>query len=270
MVTTVLVGILGTGAATERAAQADNGVRPLVESLTRFPSWSSDTLVGNGDLNLAIGAKLAALLVAVFVLAYVAGRSESGAAAFLGGWGAMVLTCALAGALFHLVADLTADEGAVSPVVEEVNAGAAFALYTGWLVAAAVAVTHRVRAVPATDVPNPNANLGRVTPPGGTSTPPSRPQPLIQPTAASRLPVATWPPMPVQVGTVPPSPAWSPPRSSVPLPAVALPRREGGAYSEAAARDRTASGLLRRPVPPRPTGSGAPGQTAPPAPDSGH
>jgi hypothetical protein len=271
VVTTVLVGILGTGAASERAADADAGVRPLVESLTRFPAWSSDTLVGNGDLNLAIAAKLVALLVTMFGLAYLAGRAGSGPAAFIGGWGAMVLTCAMAGGLYYVIADLTAFDGdvadraggALSPLVEEMNAGAVFALYTGWLVAAAVAVTRRTtRADAATGAATAAtaAPLGPTTPPRGVPPQPSRP--LVQPTAASRHPIATWPPMPAQVGTVPPSPAWAPPRSTTPLPAVALPRRAAGAYSDAPARDRTASGLPRRPVPPRP-----PEAQPPPTPD---
>lgn len=253
----VLVGILGTGPASERAIESDDGVRPLVQSLTAFPSWSSDALVGDGDLNPAIAGKVVALVILIFLLAFLAGRAESGLTAFLAGWGGLVVACAVAGAAFYVIADVTAfdgalaDEGggALAPLVDATNAGAVFAFYTGWVVGAAVAVTRRSR--PA-DIPAAAAvTADGPAPSSPAPPPPTHSQPSIHPAPTPRTPVATWPPMPAQLGTVPPSPAWAPPKQSTPLPAVALPRREG-AYTQAASRDRTASGLPRRPSKPVP------------------
>jgi hypothetical protein len=219
----VLVGVLGSEAALDAAADAGRRTELLLSSLTAFPAWHADAYGGDSDIYPAVVAKTLVLVVALFLLAYTAGRSASPTAAFLAGWGSVLVACAGAAAVFSVVAELTADDalpdlgGSVNRLVAEVNAGAAFAMYAGWIVGVAVMVARATRVAPSMlpstvgspptpsspPAPPPPAALGGQ--PGSVAPPASQPAPT---------PVATWPP----------SPAWTPQHS--PLPATPPTRRD--------------------------------------------
>src|SRR6266542_4477574 len=106
LITALLVGGLGSPAADDAASKAHTNVRPLVNSVTAFPRWSTDSFAGNSDMVAPIVLKIVLLLACVFLCAGMAGRAGPSMASFLGGWAAVVLSAALAGAVFNLVAQL--------------------------------------------------------------------------------------------------------------------------------------------------------------------
>jgi hypothetical protein len=90
--------------------------------------------------------KVVLLLACVFLCAGLAGRVGPSMASFLGGWGALVVSAALAGAVFNLVTQLVVTkehDRLLGTTLLSTNAGALFGLYTGWLVGASVAIAAR-------------------------------------------------------------------------------------------------------------------------------
>jgi hypothetical protein len=149
--TAVLIGALGNPAVAEIARDADSEV--FAGTITGFADW--DVAEGTrGEVVAGIALRLALGLVLATVLCGVAGRSRSRAAGFLGGWGALVVAAGLAGAASHVYVVAVPLDGRSGPgtyldgLTAAVDAAAAFALWTGWLVGAAVALTTRPARAP--------------------------------------------------------------------------------------------------------------------------
>jgi hypothetical protein len=157
--TVLLVAGLGSEPMFDAAADADRQVAPLLRSLSAFPTWSAGSLGLDSDIYAAIAAKILVLLVLVFVLGRAAGHVGASFAAFLAGWGTLMIAAAVAGVAYVLVADMVvldgqlADSqgGAGAVVVDGLNGGVVFGLYTGWLVGAVVAMTARPGGLEAVD-----------------------------------------------------------------------------------------------------------------------
>jgi hypothetical protein len=144
--TAVLIGALGSPAVADIARDADSEV--FAGTVTAFADWEVDAGT-SGDVVAGIALRLGLGLVLATVLCAVAGRSRSRAAAFLGGWGALVVAAGLAAAASHAYTVAVPLDGRSGPgtyldgLTAAVDSGAAFALWTGWLVGAAVALTTR-------------------------------------------------------------------------------------------------------------------------------
>jgi hypothetical protein len=158
--TIVLVAGLGSEPAFDAAVEANRQAEPLLRSLTEFPVWSAGTLGLDSDIYAAIAVKIVVLLALVFLVGRAAGRAGPSFAALLAGWGGTTLAAAVAGMAYVLVADMAvldgqlADSqgGAGAVVVDGLNTGAIFGLYTGWVVGVAVVATaRRDAAVPMVD-----------------------------------------------------------------------------------------------------------------------
>jgi hypothetical protein len=157
--TVLLVAGLGSEPMFDAAADADRQVAPLLRSLSAFPTWSTGSLGLDSDIYAAIAAKILVLLVLVFVLGRAAGHVGTSFAAFLAGWGTLMIAAAVAGVAYVLVADMVvldgqlADSqgGAGAVVVDGLNGGVVFGLYTGWLVGAVVVMTARPGGLEAVD-----------------------------------------------------------------------------------------------------------------------
>jgi hypothetical protein len=144
--TLVLAGVLGSPAAQDKAA--DDGAPLLTRTVTALPSWD----VPDGAparLVWGIVLRLAVLLVVALGLSSVAGRSRSRGAAFLAGWGGLVVAAGLAGAVgFVYTVAAVLDGGTLGDVtgdgvVAAVNSGIGFGAWTGWVVGLAVAIATR-------------------------------------------------------------------------------------------------------------------------------
>jgi hypothetical protein len=144
--TLVLAGVLGSPAAQDKAA--DDGAPLLTRTVTALPSWD----VPDGAparLVWGIVLRLAVLLVVALGLSAVAGRSRSRGAAFLAGWGGLVVAAGLAGAVgFVYTVAAVLDGGTLGDVtgdgvVAAVNSGIGFGAWTGWVVGLAVAIATR-------------------------------------------------------------------------------------------------------------------------------
>jgi hypothetical protein len=151
LITALLVGGLGSPPAFDRATQVEGQARPLLDSLTSFPAWSTDQLGGGSDMIGPIATKVVLLLVVVFIGAGITGRVGSATASFLATWGTVMIGAALAGGVFFAAADTFAFDGtladgaggAIPLVVDGFNGGVQFGLYTGWLVGLATALVAR-------------------------------------------------------------------------------------------------------------------------------
>jgi hypothetical protein len=146
--TVVVAAALGSPAAQDAAREADNAV--LARTLTAFPSW--DVGGGPGDLVWSVVIRLAVLVVISAALCVPAGRSGGRSAALLAGWAAAVVAAAVAGTVAYAFLEATVFADAelrntyLDRLVGAANDGAAYGLWTGWLVGVAVAVavaTHR-------------------------------------------------------------------------------------------------------------------------------
>ena len=144
--TVVLVGVLGSPVAQDAASDGDAPL--LTRTVTALPTWE----VPDGAparLVWGIVLRLAVLLVVAIGLCAVAGRSRSRGAAFLAGWGALVVAAGLAGAVGFVYGVAVVMDGADlgdvtgDGVVGAVNAGVTFGAWTGWLVGLAVALATR-------------------------------------------------------------------------------------------------------------------------------
>jgi hypothetical protein len=183
LITALLVGGFGSPAANEAAGDSGFDVKPVATAVTAFPQWSTDAFGGDSDMVGPIVLKVVLLLACVFLCAGLAGRVGPSMASFLGGWGALMVSAALAAAVFNVVSQLVIDKESshvLGHTLVAANGGALFGLYTGWLVGAAVAIAARnariePRWVP--PVPGPVSSDGQVAeypralPPGPPAVP---------------------------------------------------------------------------------------------------
>jgi hypothetical protein len=149
----VLVGVFGSPA-TVHAAQdlAERHRIPLTAStFTDIPNWDVFESGTTADVVWGVVLKLAVLFVVVALLTALAGRASHGAA-FLAGWGSLVVAAALAGAVDFAYRDAVLgtaqnpfDVSYFDNLMGATNLGAGFGLWTGWTVGAAVVVAASVR-----------------------------------------------------------------------------------------------------------------------------
>ena len=231
--TVALLVALGNPAVVDAARDADEPA--LAFSFTAFPNW--DTPAGvPGDVVGGIVLRLALAVVLVGLLCALVGRSRSRGAAFVGGWGALVVAAGIAGAVFYVYQVAVVFDGNsfgatyLDGLVQTVNAGAAFGLWTGWLVGLVVALATRPAPVP---VPAPGPMHAAA--PWRAAHPPDRritepPPPWWAPTQTGgdhstvRPGPTVFPPggmPPVTAGAEPVAPA--PPPASAPAPAAPAP-----------------------------------------------
>jgi hypothetical protein len=149
----VLVGVLGSPAAVGTAQDlAERHRLPLTAAtFTDIPNWDVFQDGTTADVVWGVVLKLAVLLVVVAVLTALAGRASHGAA-FLAGWGSLVVAAALAGAVDFAYRDAVLgsaenpfDVSSFDNLLGATNLGAGFGLWTGWTVGAAVAVVASLR-----------------------------------------------------------------------------------------------------------------------------
>lgn len=200
----ILVAGLGNPATLDAARELERETGShLLADVAGFVGWDLSGIADERAWGVVI--QLAALVVLTGLLAAVAGRARSRAAAFLGGWGAIVGAAALAGIARHvyLQAVVAPEAAPAAPYLDglaaRAEAGAAFGLWTGWLVGLAVVATVRP-----TPVPRPGAAprgapapvAGRPTaplpPPGTAAWPPPADLP-VRPGASVFDPDATAP-----------------------------------------------------------------------------
>jgi hypothetical protein len=144
----VLVGVLGSPALVDAAQElAERHRMPLTAAtFTDIPNWDVFDSGTTAEVVWGVVLKLSVLFVTVGLLAALAGRASHGAA-FLAGWGSLVVAAAMAGAVDFAYRDAVV-EPARNPVgvsyfdnlLGATNTGAGFGLWTGWMVGAAVAV----------------------------------------------------------------------------------------------------------------------------------
>jgi hypothetical protein len=147
---TAVFAALGNQAVVD--AVPDSDFRALGLTLTGFADW--DTAGESAEVVGGTALRIGATVVIAGLLCALVGRTHRGAA-FLGGWGAAVVAAGAAGAMFHVYDIALINDGEtpggtyLDALTEQVNRGAAFGLWTGWLVGAAVAVAARTAHVPA-------------------------------------------------------------------------------------------------------------------------
>jgi hypothetical protein len=149
-----LVGLLGSPAAIGASQDlAEQHRLPLTAAtFTDIPNWDVFQDGTAADVVWGVVLKLAVLFVVVALLTAVAGRASHGAA-FLAGWGSLVVAAGLAGAVDFAYRDAVLgsvenpfDVSSFDNLLGAANAGAGFGLWTGWTVGAAVAVVAGLRA----------------------------------------------------------------------------------------------------------------------------
>ena len=146
-----LVAALGSPAAVEAGREAAS--RTVGDTLTGFAAWDLGGL--SRDAATVVVIRIAVALVLVAGLCAVAGRARSRSAAFLAGWGSVVLATTVAGAsayLYEVHVVLDGSSGAptlADGIATAANAASTFGLWTGWLVGLAVALTTRTEAASA-------------------------------------------------------------------------------------------------------------------------
>ena len=226
--TVALAAALGSPAAQDAAAE--DGASVLVRTVTGVPSWEVPGDAG-GDIVGGIVLRLAVLVVVSMALCAVAGRARRRGPAFLAAWGGLGVAAALAAAAAYVYSVTVVLPGGFGDlrqdaIVAAANDGAAFGLWTGWLVGLAVAVVTRPeRTDPFEDLATEPAPRGRITDP---------PAPWWAPTAGvdedgratTRPGPSVFPPggMPPVVTGVPddadpaPAPVPVPDRGAVPVP----------------------------------------------------
>ncbi|HEX5366683.1 MAG TPA: hypothetical protein VFW63_08495 [Acidimicrobiales bacterium] len=209
----------------------------LATSVTAFASW--DVAEAPGDVVGLVALRLGLTVAAAGLLSAVGGRGRSRPAAWLAGWGAVVVAAALAAAAAYVYQVAVVLDGRsfaatyADGLVQSANGGAAFGLWTGWLVGLAVAMAtprepRRAVAppwvpppVPAGAVPGPGPGPAETTAGGfAADTPP----PWWAPTAGSageavRPGPTAYPPG----GLAPPVLAAGEPAPPVPPPSPAAP-----------------------------------------------
>jgi hypothetical protein len=219
--TAVLVAALGNPGVVDAALDADEPA--LAFTLTGFPNWdvpdgATGEVVGGVVLRLVLATVLVGLLCALV------GRSRSRGAAFVGGWGALVIAAGIAGATSYVYqVAVVLDGNSFGPtyldgLVQTVNAGAAFGLWTGWLVGAVVALATRPAPVPVPGAMPAAAPWPVAPPPERRITEP--PPPWWAPTQASSGDTAVRPgPTVFPPGGMPPVTPGAAPVAPAPAPA---------------------------------------------------
>ena len=115
-------------------------------TFTDIPNWDVFDSGTTAEVVWGVVLKLSVLFVAVGLLTALAGRASHGAA-FLAGWGSLVVAAAMAGAVDFAYRDAVVEParnpfgvGYFDNLLGATNTGAGFGLWTGWMVGAAVAV----------------------------------------------------------------------------------------------------------------------------------
>jgi hypothetical protein len=139
--TVVLVAALGSPPVQDAAGEADASV--LLRSVAVIPSW--DVADAPGDVVGGVAVRLGTLVVLAALLSGLAGRRGARGPALLAGWAALLVAAAVANvAAFVYTAAVVLDGDVpgryMDNLVVAANTGAAFALWTGWLVGLAVAL----------------------------------------------------------------------------------------------------------------------------------
>lgn len=182
--TTVVVAAgLGNPAMVDATRDSDH--QALVATIVGFVDW--DVAGSSGEVVGLVAIRIGVLVVAAGLLCGLVGRSRSRAAAWLGAWGAVGVAAALAGAAAYAYEVPVVLDGAapadtyVDGMVAAVNAGAAFGLWTGWLIGAVVALATRRAPVVAAE---PHAPASAV-PAAGSAAASEPPPPWWAPTYAA-------------------------------------------------------------------------------------
>ncbi len=174
----VLVGVLGSPPLVDAAQDlAERHHLPLTAAtFTDIPNWDVFESGTTAEVVWGVVLKLAVLFIVVALLTALAGRASHGAA-FLAGWGSLVVAAGMAGTVDFAYRDAVL--GSENPfgvsyfdnLLSATNVGAGFGLWTGWTVGAAVAVVAslRTRAVLAPGVATgpiaPSPGRAPITPP---------------------------------------------------------------------------------------------------------
>jgi hypothetical protein len=169
--TAVVVAALGNPAAVDAARDADQ--QQLAATVVGFANW--DVADAPGDVVGLVALRLGVVIVLAGLLCALVGRSRSRGAAFLGAWGAVGVAAAVAGAASYVYqVPVVLDGNAPAPtygdgLVQAVNAGAAFALWTGWIVGVVVALVTRPASavILAPEDPYPRTAVADTGQPGG-------------------------------------------------------------------------------------------------------
>jgi hypothetical protein len=139
--TVILVAGLGSPPAQDAARDADASA--LLHTVTVIPSW--DIADAPGDVIGGVAIRLGTLVVLAALLSGLAGRRGARGPALLAGWAALLVAAAVANAAAFVYTAAVVLDGDVpgkymDNLVVAANTGAAFALWTGWLVGLAVAL----------------------------------------------------------------------------------------------------------------------------------
>jgi hypothetical protein len=139
--TVVLVAGLGSPPVQDAARESDASV--LLRTVAVVPTW--DVADAPGDVIGGVAIRLGTLVVLAGLLAGLAGRRGARGPALLAGWGALVVAAAVANVAAYVYTAAVVLDGDVpgryvDNLVVAANTGAAFALWTGWLVGLTVAL----------------------------------------------------------------------------------------------------------------------------------
>jgi hypothetical protein len=176
----VVIGVLGSPALVSEASDlaADHASPVTATTLAGFPNWDVFDSGVDADLIWGVILKLMLMVVATGLLAGVAGRA-SRRAGFLAGWASLVVAAGIAGAGYYAYLYAVVFDGRnsqpgsyVDHLVSSANSGAAFGLWTGWIVGAAVAATAQLPAPAAARAPVATGPIAR-SPGGAPITPPA-------------------------------------------------------------------------------------------------
>jgi hypothetical protein len=171
--TAVVVAALGNPATVDAARDADQ--QQLAATVVGFANW--DVADAPGEIVGQVALRLGVLIVLAGLLCALVGRSRSRGAAFLGAWGAAGVAAAVAGAASYVyqvpvVLDGNAPAATYGDgLVQAVNAGAAFGLWTGWFVGLVVALVTRPASAVVLAPEVPYAPTAAAVPPGQPATP---------------------------------------------------------------------------------------------------
>lgn len=190
----------------EDLPSALDSFRRLASTLIRARYWFSGFELQD---NLGLASFGIVLVVLVALLAGFAATSTSAMARFLAGWGVVLAAAAVAGlvqALYlHFVTDqvfgVSDDLGEV--VFAEIETAVGYAFWTGWLVAAVIAVVGRHSSTIVSSSAHPPAQPWSPGPPPGSGWDPPPPAPQPHPQAPAAAP---GPEDPTRLWNPPPAP----------------------------------------------------------------
>jgi hypothetical protein len=171
--TAIVAAALGNPAAVDAARDADQ--QQLAATVVGFADW--DLADAPGEVVGLVALRLGVLIVLAGLLCALVGRSRSRAAALLGAWGAVGVAAAVAGATSYVYqVPVVLDGNAPAPtygdgLVQAVNSGAAFGLWTGWFVGLVVALVTRPASAVIRAPEGPYAATVAPVPPGEPAAP---------------------------------------------------------------------------------------------------